>query len=383
MNQLEATIHRILSAAVENNEGAGYNALITLKGEDIAYTEAGWANVAAGKKITRDAIFRLYSQTKPITSAAVMLLMERGLLDVMDPVSKFLPGFDNARVITEQGLVPARRPVMLYDLLSMTAGCAYPDGDAAGQYAARLFEKNQAEIDAGGGMSTVDFCNAIGALPLSFQPGTAFRYSTCADVLGAVVEVVSGRPFADFLREEFFEPLGMKDTAFWLPEEKLPRLVTAYERTPEGLKEYTVRHLCVGNYSREPAFASGGAGLVSTIDDYRRFATMLLRGGELDGVRILRPATVEWMTKPQQASTGWDSLVGHGYGKLMRVCTDPGSAPGLARMGEYGWDGWLGTYFANFPDCGLTIQVFLNARDTGTCTATRKVRNAVLSLLDL
>lgn len=382
MNTLEEKIHEVISRAVDNHEAAGYNVLIRRDGEQIAYAEAGFANIAEAAPIRRDSIFRLYSQSKPVTSAAVMILIQRGLIDLFDPVETYLPGFAKPRVLTGDGLVPAVRSINIMDLLAMTAGLAYPDADPAGQYAAELFSKNQEQIELGGGMGTVEFANAIGRLPLTFQPGTQFRYSTCADILGAIVEVVSGKPYAQFLREELFEPLGMKDTAFFVPAEKQDRFVTCYRRETGALVEYHRQHLCVGLYDHEPAFASGGAGLVSTLDDYARFAEMLLRGGELDGERILSPAAVDWMTRPQLDSSAiWDSLCGFGYGKLMRVCTDPGRAPGFTRLGEYGWDGWLGTYFANFPAEHMTILLNHNTTDSGTTAAARKVRNVVLASL--
>lgn len=381
MNTLEQKIYEVIARAVDNHEAAGYNVLIRKDGEQIAYAEAGYANIAEKKPIARDSIFRLYSQSKPITSAAVMILIQRGLLDLFDPIETFLPGFADAKVVQADGTIkPAARGVNVQDLLNMQAGLAYPDADRAGQYVAELFIKNQELIAQGGGMTTVELANAMGALPLTFEPGSSFRYSTCADILGAVVEVVSGKPFAQFLKDELFEPLGMEDTGFWVPAEKQDRFVTAYKRVDGGLTEYHQQHLCVGIYDREPAFASGGAGLVSTLDDYARFAEMLLRGGELDGERILHPATVAWMTKPQLLLDNfWGSLPGHGYGKLMRVCVDPGRAPGIARLGEYGWDGWLGTYFANFPAEHLTIQLCQNTTDAGTTACTRKVRNLVLA----
>ena len=232
------------------------------------------------------------------------------------------------------------------------------------------------------GLSTVEFANEIGRLPLAFQPGTDFRYSTCADVLGAVVEIASGKSFSRFLREEIFEPLEMKDTGFSVPEEKQSRLVTCAKRTPEGIQVMECKHLNVGNYTREPAFASGGAGLVSTLDDYRHFAGMLMQGGEYEGTRILSSATVEWMTKSQiDLKWRWGGLEGYHYGKLMRVCEAPGEVPGLACQGEYGWDGWLGTYFANFPHEKLTLLLNQNVADTGTGPVTRRVRNAVLACL--
>lgn len=382
MNTL-SRVQACLEQAVANHECAGISVLVRKNGQDMLYAAAGHADIATGKKVQRDHIFRLYSQSKPITAAAALLLVERGQLDLMDPVEKFLPGFHNQQVITANGLVPAQRPVWVMDLLGMTAGTAYPDADPAGQAAAKLFMEDHELILAGGGMSTVEFCNRMGELPLTFHPGTHWRYSTCADILGAVVEVVSGKPFEDFLQEEFFTPLGMKDTAFWVPEEKRDRFVTCYKRIPGGLEPFSNLHLAVGDYTRKPAFCSGGAGLVSTLDDYAAFADMLMNQGEYQGKRILSPETVRFMTQAQLSPAAradvWESLEGYSYGKLMRVCVEPGRWAGMTRLGEYGWDGWLGSYFANFPAEGMTILSMQNTTDTGTSSAVRKARNAILA----
>ena len=382
----QETVEWILREAVSRQEAAGICALIRLNDEEPFFACAGYADIKSGKPVTRDSIFRLYSQTKPVTAAAVMLLMQRGVIDLNEPVSKYLPGFIGQRALEGDQLVPVQREVTLYDLLNMTAGLSYPGDDPAGRYAAKVFDDNQRAMDNGGpGMDTVAFANALGRLPLAFQPGREFRYSTCADVLGAVVEVASGRPFADFLREELFRPLGMTDTDFYVPASKSDRLVTAYTRTENGLIPWTTTHLNCGRYDRMPAFASGGAGLVSTLDDYMRFATMLLHRGEFDGHRILFPAIVRYMTQPQlseaQSATYWDSLTGYSYGRLMRVGVQPGQGKTLIRKGEYGWDGWLGTYFANFPRQRMTLLVMENTTDTGTSTAVRKIRNVILSEL--
>ena len=241
------------------------------------------------------------------------------------------------------------------------------------------FVKNENLMDEGKGMDTIAFANAIGECPLAFQPGTAFRYGTSADVLGAIVEIVSGMPYADFLKERIFEPLGMKDTAFYVPEKKKDRLVTCYQRGVNGLEIYPVRHLCVRDHAHAPAFASGGAGLMSTLDDYAAFAGMLLGKGEYKGERLLEEKTVDWMTRPQVDTTLWDNLTGFAYGRLMRICTEPGKASIITETGEYGWDGWLGTYFANLPASDMTILIFQNTRDTGTGRVTRCVRNRVVS----
>ncbi len=382
MNTLERQLTEIMQRAVDEGEVAGANVLVRQRGTQVAYAQAGYADIAENKPLARDSIFRLYSQSKPVTSAAVMLLMDRGLIDLADPVEKYLPGFHDQKVRIGNQLVPAERPVMLFDLLCMTAGLSYPGED---EETAAVFAGNEEQIRAGGGMGTVEFCNRLGQLPLAFQPGSQFRYSTCADVLGAVVEVASGVPFSRFLREEIFDPLGMDDTGFYVPEEKTGRLVTCYDRGANGLAPYSGIHLAVGDYSREPAFASGGAGLVSTLDDYAAFAAMLLQGGVYSGRRILSRQAVERMTSPQLSrdiqETLWWGHWGYSYGHLMRICIEPGRSMTYSRKGEYGWDGWLGTYFVNIPDLEATFLLGQNLTNAGTTAMTRKCRNAVLAAI--
>ena len=374
--RLADTINR----ALDRGELAGCNLEIIKDGRSLINISAGCADIENSKKVSYDSIFRLYSQTKPVTAAAVALLVERGQLDVGAWVSDYLPGFNNQKVLRSDGsLASPVRPASVGDLLSMTAGLCYPGGSGAEKYTARLFGENQKQIDAGGGMGTVEFMNLLGGLPLAFDPGSEYKYSTCADVLGAIVEIVSGVPFGEFLKQEFFEPLGMKDTGFYLPQEKLSRLVTAYMRSESGLKPYSVKHLCVGDYTKPPRFESGGAGLVSTLGDYARFATMLINGGEYEGKRYLSRNTVAWLTKPQL--TGLLEGTGYSYGKLMRVCVYPGRVNGLALEGEYGWDGWLGTYFINFPNEKMTFLFNQNTKDTGTSPLTRKLRNIAIASL--
>ena len=383
---LKEQLTSCLERAVANYEAAGINLLILRNGEEMCYAQAGCADLGTGKPVARDSIFRLYSQSKPITAAAVMLLIDRGLLDPMACVDWFLPGFGNPKVIKADGSTePALRSPWILELLTMTAGVCYPDADPAGQAAARVFGEDQAQILAGGGMGTVEFCNRLGEQPLAFHPGTAWRYSTCADILGAVVEVVSGKPFGQFLKDELFTPLGMKDTDFWVPEEKRDRLVTCYRRIPGGLKEHKDLHLAVGCYDRPPAFESGGAGLVSTLDDYAAFANMLMNGGMHEGKRILSPAAVKFMTAPrlmpEVRRNLWDSLCGYNYGCLVRVCDRPDSCSVYNEEGEYGWDGWLGTYFANIPGQRITFLLNQNSPDTGTAGVTRKCRNILAAEL--
>ena len=196
--KLHDQITEILETAVKNGECAGVNVLVRLHGQEVLYAQAGMADVEAGRPIRRDNIFRLYSQTKPITAAAAMLLVERGQIDLMDGVDRYLPGFRNPQLARRNAdgateLVPAPRAPWIMELLGMTAGLAYPDADAAGQHAAQVFADAEEAIRAGGGIPTVELMNRLGEGPLAFLPGTHWRYSTCADVLGTVVEVVSGK----------------------------------------------------------------------------------------------------------------------------------------------------------------------------------------------
>ncbi len=377
---LKEKLEKCLKQAVENQEAAGLSVLVRKDGKDLCYASAGMADTASGKPVERDSIFRLYSQSKPITAAAAMILADRGMLDLQTEVDRYLPGFRNPRIVASDGqTVPTWRAPWVLEMLGMTAGLSYPDADPAGQYAARVFEEDQELIRQGGGMDTVTFCNRLGEQPLAFAPGTGWRYSTCADVLGAVIEVVSGKRFGQFLQDEIFEPLGMKDTGFWVPEEKRNRLVTCYRRTENGLEPFSGFHLAVGQYDRPPAFESGGAGLVSTLDDYAAFGEMLMNGGIYRGKRILSRAAVEYMTAPQLTENiqrqMWDSLGGYNYSCLMRVCDQPGACPLFAEKGEYGWDGWLGTYFINLPRDKVTFLICQNTTDTGTAVVTRRCRN--------
>ena len=384
---LQERLSACLRQAVENHEAAGVSLLVLKDGKELCHVREGYADIAAGKPLRRDSIFRLYSQSKPVTAAAAMILVDRGILDLMAPVEQYLPGFANPRVVEADGTVhPAVRGPWVMDLLGMTSGACYPDADPAGQYAARVFDEDHAQILAGGGMSTLDFCNRLGEQPLAFEPGTRWRYGTSADILGAVIEAASGKRFSDFLKEELFEPLGMKDTAFMVPEEKRDRLVTCYKRVPGSLETFSNLHLAVGVYDREPAFESGGAGLVSTLDDYAAFAGMLMSGGKAAGRRILSEAAVRYMTTPQLTGTirkdVWDSLGGYNYSCLMRVCDHPGRAAMFTVKNEYGWDGWLGTYFANLPDQKITFLLAQNVTDMGTGAVTRKCRNILAACMD-
>lgn len=375
---------------VETGYVAGVNCMVLQHGRELAYYEAGYRDVAAHKKMTRDTIFRLYSMTKPVTSAAAMILLEEGKIDLLDPVSKFLPGFQDQYVIEKGVKVPVTKPATIQNLLNMTSGLVYPgEGNPAEIRNTPLMEEIIAKLSTPEALKTVDIANRIGELPLAFMPGTTWQYGLSADVLGAVIEVVSGMSYGEFLKKRIFEPLGMQDTAFYVPAARQDRLAKVYRETEDGLVEEHFSHLGIQNtMEREPAFESGGAGLTSTIDDYARFTQMLLQKGEYQGKRILSPETVRFMTtahvsaQQQKGVETWESLAGYTYGNLMRIMTSPESAGGLGSLGEYGWDGWLGTYMMNDPAHELTFLMMYQRTDSGTVGYSRKMRNVLFAALE-
>ncbi|ANS74471.1 serine hydrolase [Paenibacillus yonginensis] len=378
-----------MKASLANQEIAGANFLVIKDGQEVFYHEEGFADLEAGRPITRDSIFRLYSMTKPVTAVSIMLLMERGEIDLFDPVSRYIPGFGSPLVENNNELVPAGREVNIHDLLNMTSGLGYGGAGKAGQQTAALFQELDRRLNGDQPMSTMEFANRLGQVPLSFEPGSFWQYGASADVLGAIVEAVTGMRFGAFLQQEIFAPLEMKDTGFWVPEPKRDRLVKTYQDDgKDSLERYAGNHLGIHHQmDRDPAFESGGAGLASTIDDAAKFTTLLMNQGSFKGDRLLTPRTVQYLTSPaltsrqQKGFNTWHTLQGHSYGNMMRIMTDPGKAGFLGSPGEYGWDGWLGAYFANSPQDGLTILFMVQKKDAGTMAITRKLRNIVFSSL--
>ncbi len=393
--EIKETIQSCIDRALERRELAGCSFCLMQDNKEELYTEAGYADLAAGKKISRDSIYRLYSMSKPVTAAAMMALAEDGYIDLLDPVYRYFPSFRHQNYVTADGDV---RPVddehvmLVRDLMNMTSGLVYPDAATQpGRETDAIYQDAVSRLGTDHGMSTMEFADRIGECTLLFQPGTGWNYSVSADIAGAVIEKVSGMHFGEYLQERLFDPIGMKDTAFSVPKEKLDRLVVSYqnENDEEGatLVPYTGNHLAIRNDGGENAFESGGAGLFSTLDDYRLFTSMLLNGGNAEnGRQILRPGTVRYLTSgklsPQQQEyfDRWRGLSGHTYGNLNRVMTDPSQAATIGHKGEYGWDGWLGVYFSNDPERRQTMLLMLNQKDYGTSRLTRQLRNIVNSL---
>ncbi len=382
-------LQRTMKTSIDNQEMAGASFMVIKNGKEVFYHHDGLADLETGRPIARDSIFRLYSMTKPFTATSIMMLLERGEIDLFDPISKYIPSFNNQFVVKDGKLVKASREIIILDLLNMTSGLLYDGPDLAGQHAYALFQELDNRLFSDNPMSTMEFASRLGQGPLSFEPGTDWQYGTSADVLGAVVEVVTGMKFGQFLSRELFEPLEMQDTGFWLPEEKRSRLVKTYQEDGKGgLKLYSGNHLGINHQmDRSPAFESGGAGLTSTMVDAAKFTTMLMNKGTFNGVQLLKPRTIEFMTSAsltniqQQGFAKGITSCGHSYGNQMRIMTNPGESGLIGSIGEYGWDGWLGAYFTNSPQEALTILFMVQKKDAGTMSLTRKLRNIVFSSL--
>ena len=382
-----------MEQAIQNGEVAGVNLLVKKYGHEALYCESGFADLESQIPIRRDTIFRLYSMSKPITAAAAMILLERGEIDLFQPVSDFLPSFSDMQMEQNGISVACTQPILLFDLLRMTSGLVYPEpGSIAGHQAEDAYQTLLSRLNTDQELTTRQFADLLAEGVLAFEPGSTFHYGTSADVLAAVIEVVTAKRFGDFLEEEFLKPLEMKDTGFWVPEENRHRLAKVYEAVES--RNHRTQHLYTGNHlgilnnmDHRPAYESGGAGLVSTLDDYMNFAEMLLNEGTFHGRQILKPATVRYMTQAQLTDTqqpglfSLNGLTGYSYGNLMRVCKKPSQSGLITCEGEYGWDGWLGAYFANFPKERMTILVGMQKKDAGTTPLTRKLRNVILTSL--
>ncbi|MGI5958496.1 MAG: serine hydrolase domain-containing protein [Massiliimalia sp.] len=380
-------LEQILKQAVEQGETAGISLLIQGK-DGECYVQEGWADQEQNIPIERDSIFRLYSMSKPITAAAAMILMEQGKLDLGEKVSYYLPAFENQKAVVDGREIPVENPMIVKDLLNMTSGLTY-EGQATvtERQTGAYLEQMKQRLGTDHSVTTREAADHLGTIPLKFLPGTSWCYSMSADVLGAVIEQASGMRFGDFLQQFLFDPLEMEDTGFWVPEEKQHRLTKVYQKNPDGkLTLYTDNHLAIQNaMNSRPAFESGGAGLVSTIDDYAKFARMLLNGGERNGVRVMEPGTAAFFcggrlsSSQQNAFDDWRILNGYTYQHLMRFLEQPSRGMCLGSQGEYGWDGWLGCYFSNDPAHDMSILAMQQIKDAGFTPVLRRVRNAIFS----
>jgi len=327
-----ALIGTTLQAGIDADEIPGAVVLVARRG-GVAYYEAfGYRDKAAGDAMRKDAIFRIYSMTKPIVSVAAMTLHEEAKLYLSQPISVHLPAFKGMRIGPH--FEPAARAITVQDLLRHTSGLTYAFiGSGAIKDLYKQAGMAEFELD----MSITEYAERMAELPLLYQPGTVWDYGRSTDVLGALIEAVSGTTLDAYMRERVLVPLGMSDSGFWVPESERHRVA-------EPLSDTLI------DITAPPAMLAGGHGIVSTVMDYARFCQMMLEEGSLDGVRVLGPETVAYMTADHLGDISRDGTVylpgpGYGFGLGFAVRTHTGRSRWPGSVGEYFWGGYAGTYF--------------------------------------
>ena len=365
-----AKLDDYLDRLIETGHCPGATLLVARHGKVVKFDTYGMADADRGTPMRRDAIFRIYSQTKPVTGVALMILFEEGKWRFDDPVTKFVPEFADLRVFNgfdEDGsmqLEKVERAPTMRELLTHSAGFGY------GLSTDDPVEKAYHDADFMRAQSTDDAIRRLTRLPLASQPGRHWRYSAAADIQGYIVERLSGQSLAEFMRTRIFEPLGMSDTAFYVPAQKSGRLVPplSYDAASKGLVPAT--GILVFDYSKPPATASGGAGLVSTTRDYARFTQMILNRGELDGARILSPSSVRLLSTNHLADEirgvpeePFSAATGVGFGVDFAVVTDTARAGTTQGKGTLSWGGAAGSWFWIDPANDVCVLGMIQVMD--------------------
>jgi CubicO group peptidase (beta-lactamase class C family) len=383
-------IDSVVRRYLDDGQLAGAVTLVGRRGRLAQFEAYGFTDLEAKTPMRKDAIFRIASMSKPVTGVAIMMLAEEGKLRLTDPVSRFIPGFKTMKVavvkpgyvapagvppqaspIPEYDTVPASREITIRDLLTHTSGLE--SGDLGNRLGARIAPRDVRKTLA-------EYVPTLSAVPLDFQPGSRWTYSLLAgmETLSRIVEIASGQTFDRFLKERLFDPLGMKDTGFYVPDGKKARVATLYNRTPRGIERGDTPA-----WLATTTFFSGGGGLWSTAEDYAQFAQMLVNGGELNAHRILGPRTVELMASNHvgelySGAGAGNRVQGLGFGLSMEVVLDPIRANRRTSTGSFGWDGAFGTHFWVDPKEKLIGVLMVQTPGTGV---TRDFEDAVMQAI--
>jgi CubicO group peptidase (beta-lactamase class C family) len=348
-------LHALMQGVVDQKQIPGIVTILARHGKVVDYRAYGQRDMASGAPMTKDAIFRDFSMTKPVTGVAMMILYEQGKWLPMDPISKYIPEFAHLKVfkgVDAAGNTIVEDPVhapTMHELMSHTAGFTY------GFFGNSPVDKLYQSAGVMQSKSLQEMIDKLAKIPLLYQPGTRWVYSVSMDIQGYIVEKLSGQCLPDFMQQNIFKPLGMKDAGFFVPAEKRNRFVTLYHTNERGeLIAEAPGHAFGGDYAAQPTMPSGGGGLVSTAEDYLRLAQMLGNGGELNGARILSPAAVQLMSSNHLAPsllTGEFGIglqifrPGFGYGYDCAVTFNPAEADLPDGQGTFFWDGAAGTWF--------------------------------------
>jgi len=348
-------ISTVMQDYVDRREFPGISVTVARHGKVVFSERYGYMDIESKKKLSSDAIYRAYSMSKPITGAAAMMLFEEGKFLLDDPISKYIPAFKDAKVFVKEtdndpALEDCKKEITIRHLLCHSSGLGYGWGsDPVSKIyqEADLFNQSR---------NLEQMVDKLATLPLYYQPGTDWQYSLSIDVIGRLIEVVSGMTLDEFFQKRIFTPLGMKDSGFYLSKENRNRITTLYRYNQS--KELVPNH-SISRYTKgENRMLSGGGGLLSTTADYLKFLLMLSNGGEYNGVRLLSPQTIQLMGRnhlEDGISLPWGKLKGHGYGLSVSVLTDLSKSQCMGSVGDFGWDGAASTFMRVDPKTGIAI----------------------------
>lgn len=360
-------LHALIQDEIDKKQLPGAVTILARHGKVVEYRTYGKRDLATGAEITKDTIFRDYSMTKPVTGVAMMILYEEGKWVPSDPIARYVPEFEHLKVFKGMDadgkmiLVDPDHAPTMRELMTHTAGFSY------GFSADAPVDKVYRDAKVLGSANLQEMIDKLAKIPLIYQPGKGWTYSISMDIQGYIVEKLSGQSLPDFMREHIYEPLGMRDAGFYVPEEKRGRFATLYNVNPQG--ELIAGE--PGDYAKQPTMASGGGGMVSTAEDYFRFASMLANGGELDGKRVLGPSTVKLMTSnhtPDELLTGAFGIgmsvirQGFAWGYDCAVIFDPAEANLSDGKGTFFWDGAAGTWFFVDPTNDIVFVSMIQRR---------------------
>jgi len=341
----------VMQGYIDQGKLAGTLTLVAKDGKIVYLNAQGMQDKEASIPMSEDTIFRIYSMSKPVTAVAAMTLWEQGKFHMFDPIAKYLPEFANMKVYVsgsgdDMVLEDAKNPIRIIDLFMHTSGLSY---GFTGSEVDKLYQQLLSKPDE---LNRSNILNKMAALPLVHQPGTAWNYGVSTDIIGFLVEKLSGKRLGEYMQEAIFSPLGMKDTGFHVPANKVGRLTQIYTADRKTGKTIVMENEPLGDYMSDPEIHNAGGGLVSTMQDYFTFAQMMLNGGEINGVRILGRKTVEYMSSnhlPNNLIPFSADSQGEGYGLAMSVTVDPGMSGFMSSKGNFGWGGAASTYFRVDP----------------------------------